>query len=427
MEFYNFFANINGQSKVDHSQNGFKDFPFTLDFVWLLGKKYSAIHDIDDLRSAIRSKIWFSYRSGFPAIGGTGPKTDKHWGCMLRCGQMVMAEALICRHLGRGWIWSPGTVDPVYAEILKMFQDRKDCPYSLHQIAQMGVSEGKAVGQWFGPNTVAQVLRKLSVYDEWSSIAVHIAFASAVIKQDIYTLCRYVPEPVASSPFESYKSHWYTDCAARQYQRWQSIRDSPTDSGCWRPMLLFIPLRLGLSNLNPFYTKVLKNTFTMKQSLGILGGKPRHAVWFIGYTGDDLICLDPHTTQATVNLSNSTFDDSSFHLPYGGSKRMSIKDIDPSISLCFFFESQEDFEDWCSQVPKVLLLPEKQSLFEILEERPEHWPPLDLRPDLNCSNCSLDYDFVVDGSSNAALSEDDFENVEAASCSFRPRNSDLSL
>lgn len=25
--------------------------------------------------------------------------------------------------------------------------------------AQMGVSEGKAVGQWFGPNTIAQVLR----------------------------------------------------------------------------------------------------------------------------------------------------------------------------------------------------------------------------------------------------------------------------
>lgn len=36
----------------------------------------------------------------------------------------------------------------------------------------------------------------------------------------------------------------------------------------------------------------------------------------------------------------------------------------------------------------------------------------------------IEYDFVEDGN-NGTLSEDDFENVEAASCSFKPRKHDF--
>ena len=46
-----------------------------------------------------------------------------------------------------------------YRQILKLFADIKTAPYSIHQIALMGACEGKNVGEWFGPNTVAQVLK----------------------------------------------------------------------------------------------------------------------------------------------------------------------------------------------------------------------------------------------------------------------------
>lgn len=78
---------------------------------------------------------------------------------MLRCGQMVLAQALVSLHLGRDWLWDPQSKDQTYLKILKKFQDSRQAPYSIHQIALMGASLGKGVGQWFGPNTVAQVLK----------------------------------------------------------------------------------------------------------------------------------------------------------------------------------------------------------------------------------------------------------------------------
>lgn len=49
--------------------------------------------------------------------------------------------------------------DPTYLKIVQRLEERKQAPYSIHQVALMGACEGKEVGQWFGPNTVAQVLK----------------------------------------------------------------------------------------------------------------------------------------------------------------------------------------------------------------------------------------------------------------------------
>ncbi len=62
--------------------------------VWIMGRKYYAQEDFHILRKEIRSRLWFSYRKDFPAIGDSGLTTDRGWGCMLRCGQMVVAESL---------------------------------------------------------------------------------------------------------------------------------------------------------------------------------------------------------------------------------------------------------------------------------------------------------------------------------------------
>lgn len=96
---------------------------------------------------------------GFVPIGSPQLTSDKGWGCMLRCGQMVLAQALVALHLGREWTWTRETRDPTYLKIIEMFEDNRKSPFSIHQIALMGNSEDKKVGEWFGPNTIAQVLK----------------------------------------------------------------------------------------------------------------------------------------------------------------------------------------------------------------------------------------------------------------------------
>ncbi|MEQ2171599.1 Cysteine protease atg4b [Goodea atripinnis] len=164
----------------------FEDFPETSEPVWILGKEYNALTEKDEILSDVTSRLWFTYRKNFQPIGGTGPTSDTGWGCMLRCGQMILGEALMCRHLGRDWRWARDQKQrEEYISILNAFIDKKDSYYSIHQIAQMGVGEGKPIGQWYGPNTVAQVLKKLAVFDTWSRLVVHVAMDNTVIIEEI--------------------------------------------------------------------------------------------------------------------------------------------------------------------------------------------------------------------------------------------------
>lgn len=54
----------------------------------------------------IASRLFFSYRYGFEKIPGTSISSDIGWGCMHRSGQMMVANALLLRDLGRGKVFA---------------------------------------------------------------------------------------------------------------------------------------------------------------------------------------------------------------------------------------------------------------------------------------------------------------------------------
>jgi len=346
------------------------DIPLTKEPVWVLGKRYSAIQDIDKIRRDITSIIWFTYRKGFIPIGDDGLTTDKGWGCMLRCGQMALAQALVRVHMQEDWYWNVETRDPTYLKIIQRFEERRQSPFSIHQIALMGACEGKEVGQWFGPNTVAQVLKKLVVYDNWSSLAIHVALDNTIVKDDIKKLCLNKKESKKGKNKEHKKSKHSNSPIADS----SKTTHHPEE---WKPLLLIIPLRLGLCEINPIYINGLKMCFCLPQSLGVIGGKPNQALYLIGCVEDEVLYLDPHTTQKAGYVENKETEDQkdvdfTYHCKFA--QRFPIMDMDPSVAVCFICKTQAEFNDLCSEFERSIMK-ESQPLFEICKERPKHWGP----------------------------------------------------
>ena len=65
-----------------------------------------------------------------------------------------------------------------------------------------------------------------------------------------------------------------------------------------KAVLLVITTRLGLSGIDPMYHDGLRSLFDLPQCVGLLGGKPNFALYFVGHThsvdSSHMIFLDPH-------------------------------------------------------------------------------------------------------------------------------------
>lgn len=101
-------------------------------------------------------------------------------------------------------------------------------------------------------------------------------------------------------------------------------------------MLLIVPLRLGLSEVNPIYINGLKKSFEIPGSVGMVGGRPNQAHYFIGYVGDEALYLDPHFTQKCGPIGekltpNEVEMDDTYHQRYAS--RINFKSMDPSLAL----------------------------------------------------------------------------------------------
>ena len=361
-------------------------------FINLLGKIYHPIHDYNARRDDESSLFWFTYRCDFPEIRPYRITTDAGWGCMLRSAQMLLAHTFRVHYKSRQWM-PPSSItrrrqDTFLRSILNWFADfpsKTDCPYSLHNMVAAGLTKYETLpGEWYGPGTASYVLRDLvSLHEKQgqpSLFRVHVASEATVYRDSVHKLMTQESKIRALQrrsdergddntddnvvPKESLAPTHPLDPTVLDSQKMDEsefIRTLEWDTG----LLLLIPLRLGLNTFNGEYVKAIAHSFSLPQSVGILGGRPRGARWFYGayVDGSKMLGLDPHTVQTAPSLRRQTQNGGANNSPGKPSLHVELSEeylrsvhttfqeavpisrMDPSIALGFYCRSKKEFEE----------------------------------------------------------------------------------
>ncbi|KAI7807310.1 cysteine protease ATG4C [Triplophysa rosa] len=246
--------------------------------------------NVDGFRRDFTSRVWLTYREEFPALPGSTLTSDCGWGCTLRAGQMILAQALMLHILGRDWTWPEAmTLEPLDTEtwtsstarrlvatleaslqgdraqvthslcpaqggaeeadsylkeahhrtIVSWFGDGNSAQLGIHRLVQLGMTSGKQAGDWYGPAVVAHILRKTvgeATDPMLKGISVYVAQDCTVYSADVI------------------------DCHSEQ-------TGSPSDPQglCTIPdgraVVILIPVRLGGEKINPEYFSFVKVDF----------------------------------------------------------------------------------------------------------------------------------------------------------------------
>jgi cysteine protease ATG4 len=345
------------------------------------------------------SRAWMTYRSNFPPIPRSqdpaassaitfsvrlrniaerdGFSSDTGWGCMIRSGQSLLANALIMLHLGRDWRrprhlpssststpqppttpssdphpqpssttspsptpapTSTSTFTPSHASILSLFSDDPLAPFSIHSFVAHGATSCNVhPGQWFGPSATASCISSLVTSHPFTNLRVYIT-------------------PTGSEVYED---------------RFLSISRSTPTSTQIQPTLILLGIRLGIDRITPVYHEALKSSLTYPQSIGIAGGRPSSSHYFVGHQDSTFLYLDPHETRPAFPFHPDPNSYTAAELDSMHTRRLRglhISQMDPSMLIGFLIKDEADWADWKERVRNV----KGKGIVNVYDKEPPH-------------------------------------------------------
>ena len=252
--------------------------------------------------------LLFTYRKNFPKITNYKTQktytTDAWWGCMIRCGQMILSRGIYrllkkenfstkdalyyTVALFRNYPIKTENLHVYFRGMIKKYNSTlppdkkiKDFypPFSIKNICEVGELYERTAGEWFSDVIVTNVFKHISEYFDLfkNDLKVKIlTFQSSLQIQDILNEC-FIQKDYEKGNEQYIKSkgkYYYYD----------------------KKGIVFVSIRVGLEKIPVEYYKGIFELFSLKECIGIIGGKTRQAYYFIGYNDEEnsLLYLDPH-------------------------------------------------------------------------------------------------------------------------------------
>ena len=267
--------------------------------------------------------LLFTYRKNFPKITNYKTKktytTDAWWGCMIRCGQMILSRGIYLFLKSKSinteqaleytvplFNEYPITIDKLHPFFNGMIDKYNNInnndkikikeffpPFSIKTLCEVGEIFERTAGEWFSDVIITRAFQK--IVDYYNLFSNQQLNAKIMIFQSYIDMPQLLKECFVEKKF---------DPENKEYMRLHGKYYYFNKVG-----IVFVNVRLGLDKIPPEYYKGIKELFKLKSCIGIIGGKTRLAYYFIGYNDDEnsLLYLDPHVTKDSdkeVNKDN---------------------------------------------------------------------------------------------------------------------------
>jgi cysteine protease ATG4 len=263
--------------------------------VYIFGVMYDmrSREGVQEMLSVFRHILLLTYRKEFVPIL-KDLTYDTSWGCMLRTGQMMLYQAL-CRAFPK----------EDARMMVGMFRDLPHEAFSIHRIALLGQNYGVKCGKWFSPTVMCNVMRDLvdDVFLVRGGLSIYMAHDQTV---SIPEINRMLPNGA---------------------------------------VLILIPLMLGFGQIQETYHGSLLRCLEMKSSVGVVGGKPKLSLYFVGHHGTRLVYLDPHTPVQPAFTDAASEGQTTTKRP----TLVEIAQLDPSMFLGFVVRNKHELDAWTTE------------------------------------------------------------------------------